>query len=66
MIDQWDLEYRQLFAEGVGTVDLKPSIETLDLVLLSGSYRMIFANFENDPDSLQRQNYTGHLEFQIY
>ena len=40
---------RPSFAEGVGTIDFKPSIEIVDLVLAFASYRMLFANFLNDP-----------------
>ena len=60
--DQWDLEYKQLFAEGVCTIDFDSSFETLDLTLPLGSYRMIFENFENNPYFLQCNKYTSHPE----
>ena len=50
---------------GVGQIDYRPSIETLNLVLPFGSYRWLFANFENDPYSLQRLKYTSHPEISI-
>ena len=57
-----DLEYRQLFTEGMGTINFKVCIHTLDLVLPFGSYGMLFVNFENNPYSLQRNKYAGHPE----
>ena len=56
-----DLEYRQLFTEGMGTINFEVCIHTLDLVLPFGIYRMLFVNFENNY-SLQRNKYTGHPE----
>ena len=55
-----DIKNRQLFTQEVGTIDFKPSILTLGLVLAFGS----FANFENDPYSPQRHRYrpTSHPE----
>ena len=57
-----DLEYRQLFTEGMGTINFEVCIHTLDLVLPFGSYGMLFVNFENNSYSLQRNKYTGHPE----
>lgn len=45
----------RLFAEYVVIIDITNSIETLDLTLPERRYRILFANFENDPYSSTTQ-----------